>query len=112
MLNAPHINTTDWEEYQPYVTIINSNPLATNDISEGYLIGNMWINSSTDNIYVCANNTINAAVWTTYVITASIVPIINITHADLLNLKNTSDLIPGQMYLITDFKTKYNIKNI
>jgi len=39
---------------------------------------------------------------------ATIVPIL---HADLVILRSTSDLIPSQMYLITDFATMYDQPN-
>jgi hypothetical protein len=40
-----------------------SNPTATNDITEGYLVGDRWINTVNDSIYFCVDNTEDNAVW-------------------------------------------------
>ena len=40
-----------------------SNPLITNDGTQGYAPGSIWINSSTGRVYVCVGNTTAAAVW-------------------------------------------------
>ena len=41
-----------------------ANPGVTNDVSEGYEIGSLWVNVSTDAVYICADATDGAAVWT------------------------------------------------
>ena len=35
------------------------------------------------------------------------VPVIEVTYSELLNLKNTSSLVKGQNYLLTDYETTY-----
>lgn len=40
-----------------------SAPGVTNDINEGYARGSFWINTSTNNCYMCANPAAGAAVW-------------------------------------------------
>lgn len=40
-------------------------PSSTDDISKGYSIGTILINTSTnpDSTYICTDNTLNTAVW-------------------------------------------------
>jgi hypothetical protein len=38
-------------------------PTSSDDFADGYTVGSMWINVSTDNIYICADSTVGAAVW-------------------------------------------------
>jgi len=38
-------------------------PAATDDISKGYLIGSIWIDTVTDLAYICEDNSFGAAVW-------------------------------------------------
>lgn len=40
-------------------------PGATDDITKGYSVGTVWVDTLTNAIYVCANSTASAAVWTT-----------------------------------------------
>jgi len=40
------------------------NPAATNDSSQGYAVGSHWVNTATNEVFVCASSTIGAAVWT------------------------------------------------
>jgi len=40
-----------------------SNPGVTNDSAEGYSVGSVWINTSTDAWFACTDNTVGAAVW-------------------------------------------------
>jgi hypothetical protein len=39
-------------------------PAATNDSSEGFAAGDLWVDSATDTMYVCSDASVNAAVWT------------------------------------------------
>jgi hypothetical protein len=39
------------------------NPTTTDDSSENYVVGSMWVNTSTDSCFLCTDNTLNAATW-------------------------------------------------
>jgi len=43
-------------------------PLPSNDVTQGYVVGSIWINDSvlqaSNNIFICLDNTANYAVWT------------------------------------------------
>lgn len=41
----------------------SSDPTASNDSSEGYSNGSLWVNQSTDTVYSCEDNTASNAVW-------------------------------------------------
>ena len=38
-------------------------PTVNNDVDEGYVVGSRWVNTSTDNEFLCLDNTDGAAVW-------------------------------------------------
>ena len=38
-------------------------PATDNDASRGYLNGDVWVDTTSDKVYVCADNTNNAAIW-------------------------------------------------
>lgn len=38
-------------------------PTSSNDVNDGYVVGSRWIDSVTDDVYICADNTDGAAVW-------------------------------------------------
>jgi len=40
-----------------------ANPTIANDSSQDYAVGSVWINVSTDKIFICVDNTSNAAQW-------------------------------------------------
>ncbi len=40
-----------------------ANPTIANDSSQNYAVGSVWINVSTDKIFICVDNTSNAAQW-------------------------------------------------
>lgn len=40
-----------------------SDPTVDDDIDEGWLVGAVWLNTTTDKIFVCTDNTDGAAVW-------------------------------------------------
>jgi hypothetical protein len=41
-----------------------ANPTASNDITQDYRTGTMWVNTATNATFVCTNSTAGAAVWT------------------------------------------------
>ena len=53
-------------KYNPDATTA---PGVTNDVDEGYSVGSIWINISTDQAYVCVDTTDGAAVWLEFGIT-------------------------------------------
>ena len=64
-------------------------PIATNDISQGYVVGSMWQNTATGRTYICIVNSANAAVWQELVKVSggnAIIPAAN----DTIDLGNTS----------------------
>ena len=38
-------------------------PTASDDVTKGYTMFSKWINTTTDNIFICTNNTASGAVW-------------------------------------------------
>ncbi len=40
-----------------------SAPAVTDDGEHGYQVGSVWVNLTTDNVYLCADATAGAAVW-------------------------------------------------
>lgn len=43
--------------------VATTNPAATDDVSDGYSTGSVWINTSTGVVYICVDPTATAAVW-------------------------------------------------
>jgi hypothetical protein len=41
----------------------SSNPTVTDDSGSGYAVGSVWLNTANDRIFICVNNTTNAALW-------------------------------------------------
>lgn len=52
---------TGWEIVENYGA--TTNPTVNNDITEGYIAGSTWINTSIHIIWVCLNNADGVAVW-------------------------------------------------
>jgi hypothetical protein len=40
-----------------------SNPVVTNDFTQGYAVGSLWENVSTGRVFICVGNTTGSAVW-------------------------------------------------
>jgi hypothetical protein len=38
-------------------------PTTSDDSADGYSVGSLWINTTTDNIYICVDSTVGAAIW-------------------------------------------------
>jgi cytoskeletal protein CcmA (bactofilin family) len=71
--NAPKIDlTTSVDGFLPAVhggvggknkTDATTNPIVTNDNTQGYAPGSLWLNTSTGRVFLCVGNTTGAAVW-------------------------------------------------
>lgn len=48
---------------QDRIVQFTSAPGAGDDEHDGYEVGTIWVNTTTDNVYICADNAIGAAVW-------------------------------------------------
>lgn len=48
---------------RPAAIVMNRNPGLSDDVSQGYSVGNIWVNSATQGLYICVSNAFNAAVW-------------------------------------------------
>jgi hypothetical protein len=57
-----------------------SNPVVTDDVSQGYAVGSMWENTTTGRVFICIGNFTNAAVWRELVTIISSDKIEPITH--------------------------------
>lgn len=44
-------------------TTATTNPTTGDDSADGYAVGSTWVNTSTDRMYVCVDNSSGAAVW-------------------------------------------------
>ena len=52
-----------WINTPQNITVRASNPTVTNDDTEGFTRGCLWVNGATDDVYICADNATGAAVW-------------------------------------------------
>ena len=50
-------------DYAPKTNSTTSNPTVTDDVDSGYYIFSKWCNTTTDDVFICADNTSGAAVW-------------------------------------------------
>lgn len=61
-----HYNGTTWEETDQATKInygATTNPEVDDDETDSYSIGSMWVNTSADTAYICADATEGSAVW-------------------------------------------------
>jgi len=63
-----------------------SNPIVTNDETEGYGVGSLWMNTNTKRIYVCVDASTGAAVWHEYA---------KVNDSNVLNPENTNTVDLG-----------------
>jgi hypothetical protein len=49
------------EAVDQYIEI--TDPLVTSDVNGGYVVGDQWLNTTTDTVFICVDNTAGAAVW-------------------------------------------------
>lgn len=62
-LNADDIEETNTKKWAFKSNIDASNPLSSNDDTEGYSIGSRWFNSTTHELFIATNVTTASAVW-------------------------------------------------
>lgn len=65
-LTEKYIGYTEILALKPAITLSTSDPDANRDVSEGYRVGNLWLNTGTSPIrlFFCANASESGAVWT------------------------------------------------
>ena len=110
--NAPLINlATSITGYLPAVNggsgglnnlTATANPTITNDTDSGYAVGSVWINTSTDECFVCTDATAGAAIWqkTVFEYANSIKPLAtNTVDLGTSSLKYKDLYIDGTAYL-------------
>jgi len=79
-----------------------ANPTITNDAGSGYAVGSVWINTSTDDCFVCTDATAGAAIWqkTVFEYANSIKPLAtNTVDLGTSSLKYKDIYIDGTGYL-------------
>lgn len=79
-----------------------ANPTITNDTGSGYAVGSVWINTSTDECFVCTDATAGAAIWqkTVFVYANAIKPAItNTIDIGTSSLKYKDLYIDGTAYI-------------
>jgi hypothetical protein len=70
-----------------------SDPLPTNDDSEGYAVGSFWINVTTDQSWRCVDATTNVAVWVKTTLQTSDLAIVALSG-------DSDDLVEGTINLL------------
>lgn len=79
-----------------------ANPTITNDTGSGYAVGSVWINTSTDECFVCTDATAGAAIWqkTVFVYANAIKPAVtNTIDIGTSSLKYKDLYIDGTAYI-------------
>jgi hypothetical protein len=110
--NAPLINlATSVSGYLPAANggsgglnnlTATTNPTITNDTGSGYAVGSVWVNTSTDECFVCTDATAGAAIWqkTVFVYANAIKPAVtNTIDIGTSSLKYKDIYIDGTGYL-------------
>jgi len=47
-------------------TSASTNPTTTNDVTQGYVVGSLWFNTTANTAFWCESNTASAAVWNSF----------------------------------------------
>lgn len=55
------VDHPDYDINHNYAAIVA--PAVTDDINKGYSVGSQWIDTVTDKVYICTDNTKGTAVW-------------------------------------------------
>jgi hypothetical protein len=61
ILYQRNLTNTGWEIIENYGA--TTNPDEDNDVTEGYIRGSIWINTTLNTIWICSKNTNGAAIW-------------------------------------------------
>jgi len=81
-------------------------PTNDEDFDKGYVVNDIWIDTTTSITYKCIDVTTGAAVWQ-----AQSFNIISITYSDLVTAISNSTLVKLGWYLLTDFELTHEIPN-
>lgn len=57
------VGAAEWNKIQGEIHVDTVNPTVDDDQSAGYAISDMWINRITNDLFVCLDDTVGAAVW-------------------------------------------------
>ena len=52
-----------WDLLATGVVTATSDPTANDDVNDGYEVGQVWVNTTTDAFFICVDNASTAAVW-------------------------------------------------
>lgn len=79
----------------PMAVVATSAPTTGDDVNDGYVVGQGWIDTTTDTPYVCADNTAGAAVWRSLVAVAviSVAQVPDVVVALDLSVTSTGTLV-------------------
>jgi hypothetical protein len=76
-----------------------TDPTATDDSGDGYGVGSLWLNVSTDHAFVCLDATVSGAVWSD--VTANV-----LVGGGSLTLDSALALVPEPVWLVSDATTR------
>lgn len=79
-----------------------TNPTITNDSGSGYAVGSVWVNTSTDEMFVCTDATAGAAIWqkAVFIYSSAISPAVtNTVDIGTSSLKFKDIYIDGTGYI-------------
>ena len=59
------VQNDDIADSVSFAYVNTTNPAASDDIGDGYVPGDIWVNTTSDTDYICVDNAAGAAVWST-----------------------------------------------
>ena len=90
-----------WVETSPAASsnIATVDPTAANDSSQGYSVGSLWVNTTSNHSFICVDATNTSAIWNKIdaVVTHNLVATVNPTAAN----DNTQGFVIGSLWLNT-----------
>ena len=94
-----------------YVDILNNlgatvDPTVNNDSAEGYTVGSRWINVTGGTTFICTDDTVGAAVWTSGSIVGVFTAIASQVEAET-GTDNTKGMTPLRTFQAIDARVKY-----